>query len=281
MTRRRRFNSNHFSFGVVWALVCLRNTLWMYDALRQAMRLAACILLGLSLHAGARPHSTRKDKHDALGVIRLDGARQAVRWTDGDSFTFTEGERKGNGTRVMGYNALEAYGPVHQWGRWSPQELFELAKSSSGLAASREWDCTTKGQRDGYKRLLVRCPALALEMVRQGHGLAYAVEDEKADPLLLDAQRQAMAQGRGMWRKGVTYGVLTSVHSVGEDGTDDSTYNRVVDTRTGVAVKRFHGHRYGSCRTVCELTDGQSSCMVYVPFKHRYRGQPECLLEKH
>jgi hypothetical protein len=43
------------------------------------------------------------------------------------------------------------------------------------------------------------------------------------------------------------------------------------------ALKRVHTQRYETCQTVCETTDGQQSCMVYVPFKKRYRGQPDCL----
>ena len=76
-----------------------------------------------------------------------------------------------------------------------------------------------------------------------------------------------------------TFGVITSLHSLGEDGDDEQaeTYNRVVDTRTGQALKRVHAQRYETCQTVCETTDGQRSCMVYVPFKKRYRGQPDCL----
>lgn len=39
----------------------------------------------------------------------------------------------------------------------------------------------------------------------------------------------------------------------------------------------MHTQRYETCQTVCETTDGQQSCMLYVPFKKRYRGQPDCL----
>jgi micrococcal nuclease len=221
-----------------------------------------------------------KDKHDALGFIMLNGERTEVRWTDGDSFKIKDGVRKGMGTRLVGYNTLEAYGPVHQWGEWTAQELFELAKKSSEVAASQEWECTTDGKVDGYHRLLVKCPKLAPEMARAGHGLAYAVDGEKVDAETLAAQADAMKAKRGMWAKGTTYGVITSLHSVGEDGDDEAeaeAYNRVVDTRTGAALKRKHNERYESCQNVCLETDGQKSCMVYVPFKHRYRGQPDCL----
>jgi endonuclease YncB( thermonuclease family) len=228
---------------------------------------------------GSRTKKPPKEKHDALGFIVLNGTRVEVRWTDGDSFSFKEGEHKGTGTRLIGYNTLEAYGPVHQWGEWKPEELFALAKASSQVAAAEEWECTSDGKLDGYKRMLIRCPKLAVEMARQGHGLAYAVDGEKPDPEVVAAQAEAMKEKRGMWEKGTTFGVITSLHSVGEDGDEaqSEAYNRVVDTRTGQALKRKHSNRYETCQNVCLETDGQKSCMVYVPFKHRYRGQPDCL----
>lgn len=147
---------------------------------------------------GERAKKPKKERHDAFGAIVLNGVRTEVRWTDGDSFSFVDGDRKGQGTRLIGYNTLEAYGPVHSWGEWKPAELFTLAKASSTVAASQEWDCTTEGKVDGYKRLLVRCPKLAVEMARAGHGLAYAVDGEKADPEVLAAQAEAMKARRGM-----------------------------------------------------------------------------------
>ncbi len=219
-----------------------------------------------------------KEKHDALGFIKLNGVRTEVRWTDGDSFKINEGDRKGMGTRLVGYNTLEAYGPVHQWGEWTAMELFTLARASSKVAAAQEWSCTSDGKVDGYKRLLVKCEQLAAEMARSGHALAYAVDGEKPDPEVVAAQAEAMKEKRGIWAKGSTFGVITSLHSVGEDGNEDpQAYNRVVDTRTGQALKRKHQDRYQSCQNVCLETDGQQSCMVYVPFRHRYRGKPDCL----
>ncbi len=233
---------------------------------------------GASRRSG-RSRKPPKEHHDALGAIVLNGTRVQVRWTDGDSFSFKEGEHKGLGTRLVGYNTLEAYGPVHQWGAWTAQELFTLAKASSTVAAAQEWECTSDGKVDGYKRLLVRCPKLAVEMARAGHGLAYAVDGEKPDPEVVAAQAEAIKARRGMWEKGTTNGVITSLHAVGEEGAESpEAYNRVVDTRTGQALKRKHAQRYATCENVCLDTDGQKSCMVYVPFKHRYRGQPDCLL---
>lgn len=238
------------------------------------------LLISLLVLSGS-PKKPPKERHDAFGAIILNGTRVAVRWTDGDSFNIQEGENKGSGTRLVGYNTLEAYGPVHSWGEWTARELYELAKKSSTVAAAQEWECTTDFNRDGYKRLLIKCPKLAIEMARSGHGLAYAVDGEKPDPEVLAAQQEAIKAKRGMWEKGTTNGVITSLHSVGEDGSDEDekpeAYNRVVDTRTGQALKRKHTNTYGTCEKVCETTDDQQSCMVYVPFKKRYRGQPDCL----
>ena len=242
-----------------------------------------CLLLAVPTFASGRKHGSSKEKkppkekHDALGFIVLNGERTQVRWSDGDSFSFKEGPRKGMGTRLVGYNTLEAYGPVHQWGDWTPAELYTLAKASSQVAAAQEWECTTDGKVDGYKRVLILCPKLAVEMVRAGHGMAYAVDGAKPDPEVLAAQAEAMKARRGMWEKGTTNGVITSLHSVGEDGDEPEAYNRVSDTRTGQALKRKHSDKYETCQNVCLETDGQKSCMIYVPFKHRYHGQPDCL----
>ncbi len=217
-----------------------------------------------------------KKGHSAKGSILINGEQVRVTWSDGDSFKFHSGPYDGKGTRLQGYNTLEAYGPAHRWGKWTAKELFALAEASSQVAASREWNCTTDGKADGYGRLLINCPELAEEMIRQGHALAYAVEGT-ADEKLLAAQTDAMKAGRGMWEKGVVKGVVTSVHSTGEREGDGPPYNRVVDTRTGAALKRPHEKHYETCEEVCETTDGDVSCMIYVPFEIRYRNKPACL----
>jgi micrococcal nuclease len=240
-------------------------------------RLLLVLALLLPALGLAKPRS-KKGGHSAKGTLRVNGEEVEVKWSDGDSFKFKSGTYEGRGTRLVGFNTLEAYGPVHRWGTWTPQELFALAESSSRVAGEKQWTCTTDGKLDGYGRVLVDCPELAEEMIRQGHALAYAVEG-KSPQNLLAAQREAMAAGRGMWAKGVVNGVITSLHSVGEDGDDEEAgaYNRVVDTRTGSATKRPHQQKYESCQEVCETTDGDTSCMVYVPFQHRYKNKPDCL----
>lgn len=244
-------------------------------------RLSLCLVLlaaACALAGGPKRQGQAREKHDVIGFIVLNGERLKVRWTDGDSFSIRQSNHPRLGTRLTGYNALEAYGPVHQWGKWTSKELFSLAKTSSSVAAAQEWECTSDGKLDAYKRLLVSCPKLAVEMARAGHGLAYAVEGEKVDPAVLAAQAEAIGARRGMWAKGAAAGIITSLHSAGEDDQQGAeSYDRVVDTRTGQALRRKHSRHYESCQNVCLETDGQQSCMVYVPFKHRYRGQPDCL----
>lgn len=235
---------------------------------------AADVIVGPDV---GKPIGKPKSKHPA-SFLTLNGERTEVHWSDGDSFKVKSGPHTGRGTRVSGYNTLESFGPVHSWGDWKPEELYALAKSSHLVAGSQEWVCTTDGKADGYGRLLVLCPDLAVEMVRQGHAMAYAVDGAKPLDGTLEAQAEAMQAKRGMWEKGVVRGVVTSVHSLAEDGSKaPHAYNRVVDTRTGQALKREHAKTYATCETVCEETDGDTSCMVYVPFEHRYKYKPDCL----
>lgn len=244
------------------------------------MNCRVVVLVALaSLVSEARSKRPNPDKHDAAATLILNDEKIDVVWTDGDSFKIKSGEHKGSGTRLQRYNTLEAFGPVHSWGTWTPRELYDIAKASSSVAASQEWKCTTDGKVDGYKRLLIDCPEAAKEMVRQGHAMVYAVENLKPDAELLAIQKEAQAKKVGIWAKGVTKGIITSLHSLGEDGpeADGESYNRVVDTRTGEALVRKHKDTYETCQSVCEKTDGDQSCMIYVPFKRRYGGKPDCL----
>src|SRR5882757_1640206 len=101
------------------------------------------MLTALSLALVLAGSNVHHKKHNAEGAIVLNDDRTAVNWTDGDSFKIQDGKFKGAGTRLQGYNTLEAYGPVHRWGEWSAQELFELAEESAPHAAMKTWECTT------------------------------------------------------------------------------------------------------------------------------------------
>lgn len=236
------------------------------------------LALGLLMTCAASRSAVHHKKHNALATIRLNGERTDVNWTDGDSFKVREGQFKGLGTRLQGYNTLEAFGPVHRWGKWTPQELFELAEDGAAHAAMEEWECTTDGTLEGYGRLLVSCPKLTEHMIGDGYAMAYSVDGPVPAPLQA-LQQKAIAAQVGMWRKGAPKFLITSLHSADEpDSKDGVTYNRVVDTRTGVASKREHQRRYSTCEEVCESIEGQiDSCMTYVPFQQRYKRRPDCL----
>ncbi|MBL9038534.1 MAG: thermonuclease family protein [Archangium sp.] len=239
--------------------------------------LTGCAVSTVTRTGGRRSHDD--DKHDAMGAVMVNGQRTEVHWSDGDSFTFESGPYKGQGTRLVGYNTLEAYGPVHRWGSWTREELYTVAKGGADVAAAKVWECTTDGDQDAYRRVLVDCPDLALEMVKKGHGLAYAVKG-RPSPKLLDAMHQAQRAKRGMWAKGVPRGLVTSLHSFAENAGSQykTSSNRILDTRTGEAPLRKHTDNYATCEEVCIETGDDFSCMVYVPFERRYRDQPACLV---
>lgn len=231
-------------------------------------------LIALVLFALSLPLPALAKSKAAQGFVVLDGVRTGVRWSDGDSFKFTSGPHQGRGTRLTGYNTLETFGPVHRWGSWSAQELHAIAKGSAAIANSREWKCSWGGKADGYGRMLVECPELSAEMVRQGQAMAFEVEG-KARPEVLAAQREAREKKAGMWAKGAPRLVVSSVHSADEG--EGKGYLRVVDTQTGLAEQRPHTQNYGVCQEVCVGEGAESSCLVYVPFEQRYRNKPACL----
>jgi endonuclease YncB( thermonuclease family) len=231
-------------------------------------------ILALALLAAAAPAGAR-DRARQGAEIELDGAPTAVRWTDGDTIRIQSGPWRGRSARLEGYNTLETYGPVHRWGTWSPHDLLALARAAAPVAASRRWTCVSSGREDRYGRLLVACPGAALELVRRGLAMVYAI-DGPADPALLRAQEEAQRRGDGLWSRGVPRGIVTSVHSAAESPSG-SAYDRVVDTTTGAAAARRHALRYRTCELVCEGEGVNRTCMVYVPFERRYRHRPACL----
>lgn len=219
------------------------------------------------------PQEKKSNRWGTEGAVILDGTEYTVRWSDGDSFKFLEGPHEGSGVRLQGYNTLESYGPVHQWGDWTAAELYAIAGASKDVAAEDTWTCTTAGEKDGYGRLLLDCPGVALHMIEQGHAHAFVFDGEDRAKLVV-AMRKAQKAKVGMWAKGVPATLLTSLHSV-DEGMNPA-YNRIIDTDTGVTTKVQHTSSYGICEVVCEGGDA-GSCMTYVPFKQRYRNKPECL----
>lgn len=227
-----------------------------------------------------KPAGTYSGKKRGPGwsYVVIDGERMTVRWSDGDSFKFKDGPYDGAGVRMTAYNTLESYGPVHRWGTWTAQELYEIARESKNLGASQEWTCTTDGSRDGYNRVLVSCPDAALHFVQEGHAHVFGI-DEPVSAALVKAQRVAQRKKVGIWAKGVPKLIITSLHSVDErwDDPSEGPYNRVVDTRTGESRKSMHTDQYAVCQEVCMGPKAAEACMTYVPFANRYRNKAECL----
>jgi micrococcal nuclease len=210
-------------------------------------------------------------------AVVLDGQPIVVSWDDGDTFHSPRPDGEKLKARLAGFNTLESYGPVHSWGDWTPEELYGLATDSGRRAASQVWECTTLPGGGGYGRELVDCPGLRDVMLREGYAHIFlADEGSVADPADLEAQHEAQAEGRGMWAKGVPAGIITSLHSLDEKKDQESTYNRVADTKTGLALKVDHTESYRSCQKVC--MDEAESCMIYVPYRERYGdGRAICL----
>ena len=211
-------------------------------------------------------------------AVIIDGERVPVSWNDGDSFGFLAGKYERQRVRLGGYNSLESYGPVHEWGSWSALELFQVTKDATRFTRTRVWSCVWGGKKDHYGRMLVLCNDLVEAMVREGFGHVYALEPP-VDPQILALQREAIAEKRGMWRKGVPQGLLTSLHSISEEGGGKGrTYDRVISPVTGLSNAINHEKSYTTCQRVCHL----GSCLLYVPFELRYgRERADCLRTKH
>jgi endonuclease YncB( thermonuclease family) len=131
--------------------------------------------------------------------VFINGKAMPVYFNDGDSFrVLTDGTK----ARLAGYNTLESHGAVHQWGTWTEKELFVLAKMATIHARDRVWHCESDGKTDTYGRTLMWCPDLAEELIRLGYAHAMSIDDTPARPELLAAQREAIAERRGMWAHG-------------------------------------------------------------------------------
>ena len=93
----------------------------------------------------------------------------------------------------MGFNALESYGPVHSWGKWTGMELYKVTKAATRFARSRVWNCAWEGQKDHYGRMLVFCRDLVEAMVSEGYGHVYALKPP-VDEALLAMQREIKSE---------------------------------------------------------------------------------------
>lgn len=188
---------------------------------------------------------------EAWTRVYLNGVLTPVTLNDGDSFRIQSGPYNQTQCRLAGYNTLESFGPVHQWGDWHPYELYVNAKEATLHARRGTWHCFTDGSRDGYGRLLVECPDLASSQVAHGLAHAYSVDDSPAWPELLRVQAEAIRDRRGMWAHGVPAFVMTSTHSSAEDITRDRSSNRLISTFDGHSEPLSHSIAYIDCAWIC------------------------------
>ena len=239
--------------------------------------LAALLLVASAAPAAARARRAPKAVAPTRAAIELDGERAEIRWTDGDTFRILSGARAGSTARLVGVNALESFGPVHRWGGADGRALFAVAKRAGASAAAASVRCAIEPRRDGYGRLLARCPEVAEALVRAGDAMVFAV-DGPPDPALVALQHEAQRERRGMWEGGAPPLFPTSVHSADEpDHRARGAYDRIVDTRTGASEVRPHARTYQPCDEACVGEGRDRACMVYVPFARRYRDRPACL----
>jgi endonuclease YncB( thermonuclease family) len=185
--------------------------------------------------------------------VILNGTAVPVSFNDGDSFRIHAGTFNGAQARLAGFNTLESHGPVHQWGDWTAKEMYVLAKMAMYHGRRGVWHCNTDGKADTYQRLLTYCPDLAESLIRAGLAHVMSVDDAPGDAKLIEAQKDAIANKRGIWAHGVPPFVLTSLHSVEEDTTGEGTYNRLVSTDDGHSVKWKHDDRYDECARICHM----------------------------
>jgi len=191
-------------------------------------------------------------KAEPATKVFLNGVPSPVFFNDGDSFRVLSGKYQGTKARLAGYNSLESYGRAHQWGTWTPDEMFVLAKMATTRAKRGVWRCTTDGKTDTYGRMLFVCPELAEDLVRTGLAHVLSVTESPGDPKLIAAQEEAIAARRGIWAHGVPDYVLTSLHSIAEDTEGRNAYNRIVSTKDGHSNKWIHDENYAECQNVCD-----------------------------
>jgi endonuclease YncB( thermonuclease family) len=189
---------------------------------------------------------------EAYTKVFINGQPTPVTFNDGDSFRPHAGPFKGSQSRLAGFNTLESFGAVHSWGTWSARELWVLSKLATKNAQRGVWHCETDGKRDGYGRLLMICKDLAKSHIEQGLAMVMSVDQKPGDPELIEVQREAIRNRRGMWAHGIPSYVLSSLHATSEGGgKDGKTYNRLISTVDGHSEKWVHTDDYAECRKVC------------------------------
>ncbi len=217
---------------------------------RTKTALRAALVAGLGLSVAGTP--AQADAGEPRTKVIINGELAPVTFNDGDSFRVLAGSYKDAKARLAGYNTLESFGAVHQWGTWTAKELYVIAKMATMHARLGVWECTTDGAVDTYGRMLVECPTLREDLVRRGMAHVMSIDDTPGNAKLLEAQRDAQANRRGMWAHGIPAFIVTSLHSAEEDVQGKGTYNRLVSTDDAHSVKWKHSTRYDECAKICQ-----------------------------
>lgn len=184
-------------------------------------------------------------------TVRINGVATPVFFNDGDTFRALAGPFRNRSSRLAGFNTLESYGSAHQWGGWTAREMYSLAKQGALNARRGIWNCSIDPkEKDGYGRLLAICPDLQYDQIKKG--LAHVLSVDGDPPRrLLEAQRDAIVNRRGLWAKGVPPMVITSTHSADERFDNHDNYNRLVSPLDGISQKWKHQDLYSECDNVC------------------------------
>lgn len=235
---------------------------------------SAPLVLALAFALLVAPSEPPPAAADAWSRVFINGRAVPVSFNDGDSFRVQGGELSGTQCRLGGFNTLESFGPAHQWGEWHPYELYVNAKMATTHARRGTWHCFTEGQRDGYGRLLVDCPDLAISHISHGFAHAYQVDDTPSRPEYLRAQQDAIRNRRGMWAHGVPDYVMTSIHSADEDPSREWHYNRLVSVHDGHSESMRHHDTYRECDWVCNDEIRADEAAVTAAAR-RLRADPE------
>jgi endonuclease YncB( thermonuclease family) len=202
-------------------------------------------VLGLAASAVAPSASAQ------TGTVKINGIATPVFFNDGDTFRSLAGPYRNRSARLAGYNTLESYGPAHQWGGWTAREMYSLAKQATLNARRGLWNCALDPKdKDGYGRFLAICPDLQYDQIKNGFAHVLSVDGD-APKRLMDAQRDAIINGRGIWAKGVPAMIVTSTHAANERFDTKDNYNRLVSPLDGSSLKWKHQNNYDECENVC------------------------------
>ena len=197
--------------------------------------------MGVSSEAQSQP----------VSMVMLNGRATPVYYNDGDTFRAVAGPLRNRAARLGGFNTLESYGPVHQWGGWTFKEMYVMAKLGTLNARRGIWNCEADpNELDGYGRILADCPDLATDQILKGFAHAMSIKGP-ARKQYIKAQRRAIVGRRGIWAKGVPPMVMTSLHSADERFNNKKNYNRLVSALDGASLKWRHQNIFGECQKVC------------------------------